>query len=197
MSIYRYPINDLFQTPKHAGQPDVANGVGTSATFVCGSFVRLSIRVDPETKIIIDARYQTNGCGYMVAAAEVIAGHIERRRLAELHSLDQAWMDSVIESNLGVFEGERQHCKDACFAALHDAFAGYRAWLIEEFHGEKGLICTCFGVTEETIEAAIDQKKARSVEQVASMCRAGSGCGSCRMMIQEMIDETMRGSDMI
>ena len=183
--------------PKHAGRPDVANGVGTSATFVCGSFVRFSIRVEPETKTITDALYQTNGCGYMIAAAEIIVGEITERPLAELRSLDPTWLDSVIEANLGVFEDERRHCKDACFAAVHDAFADYRASLIEEFRGEQTLICTCFGVTDEIIEVAIGERKARSVEQVASMCRAGSGCGSCRMMIQEMIDETARRSDMI
>ncbi|MEP7076705.1 MAG: iron-sulfur cluster assembly scaffold protein [Acidobacteriota bacterium] len=197
MSFYGQAVNDLFRSAKHTGRARDANGVGTAATFVCGSFVRFSIRVDPETQVIAEARYQTNGCGYMAAAAEVIAAEIEGQVVSGLHSLDQNWLDSIVDSKLGVFESSRRHCKEACFEGLQSAFAEHRAWLIDEFSGEKPLICTCFGVTEETIDVVIGQKKARSVEQVASICRAGSGCGSCRMMIQEMIDETVGLADMI
>ena len=48
--------------------------------------------------------------------------------------------------------------------------------------------CTCFGVTEERLEGVIRGLKDPSVEAVGDVCNAGMGCGSCRMLIEEMID---------
>jgi len=66
--------------------------------------------------------------------------------------------------------------------------AAYRERRVEEFQGEKALICTCFGVSEETIVTAISENSLSDVDQVVDLCRAGSGCGSCRMLIQELVD---------
>jgi NifU-like protein len=172
-----------------SGRADGANAVGTAATFVCGSFVRFTLRISRERGQIVEAKYQTNGCGFMIAAAEIIAEAITGRVVTELHGLDNAWLNSLIETKLGLFMDGRQQCKDTCFEAIQAAFFDYRALQVEEFQGEKALICTCFGVTEETITLIIDKEKALSVEKIAELCNAGSGCGSCRMMIQELIDQ--------
>jgi NifU-like protein len=66
--------------------------------------------------------------------------------------------------------------------------AEYRRHRIEEFQGEKALICTCFGVSEETIVNVIAENDLTDVDEVSGLCRAGSGCGSCRMLIAELID---------
>lgn len=146
------------------------------------------MQISQEGKQVVAVKYQVNGCGFMIATAEVIADALTSRFLTELHSLDHAWLNSLIEAKLGPFEKGRQQCKDTCFEAIQSAFSDYRALQIEEFQGEKALICTCFGVTEETIELVIGQERVSSVEQIGQLCNAGSGCGSCRMMIQELID---------
>jgi len=64
----------------------------------------------------------------------------------------------------------------------------YRELRVSEYEGEKALICTCFGISEDTIVATIKENKITDVEEVADQVRAGSGCGSCRMLIQELID---------
>ncbi|RMG02109.1 MAG: (2Fe-2S)-binding protein [Acidobacteria bacterium] len=76
------------------------------------------------------------------------------------------------------------------FDALKSAFAELRRKQIQEFSGEKALICTCFGVSEETIESVVKEMAAETIEQVIEACRAGSGCGSCRPLIQEIIDQS-------
>ena len=81
---------------------------------------------------------------------------------------------------------------DLTFDALQNSFADFRVSQIEEFAGEKALICTCFGVSEETIEHLIKEKSLETVEEVTNGCNAGGGCGSCQLLIQEIIDTVWR-----
>jgi NifU-like protein len=191
VSLYPPKVNELFSAPQHVGKAARPNAVGTGVSFVCGSFVRFYLEIDGETKEIREARYKTNGCGFAIAAAEVLSEKIVGRKLTELHGLKDAEFVAGIEGALGAFPVDRAHCAKICFDALQAAFADFRALQIEEFTGEKALICTCFGVSEETIERFIARTHAATVEEVGDACHAGTGCGSCRFLIQELID--MRG----
>jgi bacterioferritin-associated ferredoxin len=48
--------------------------------------------------------------------------------------------------------------------------------------------CICRAVTEDEVCAAID-RGATTTEAVAEATRAGTGCGSCRDYIDDLIDE--------
>ncbi len=124
----------------------------------------------------------------MIAAADVLAETVGKSYLVDLQGLKSPDLFAAIEAELDAFPGDRRHCSDVCIEALQNAFADLRAKRVEEFRGEKALICTCFGVSEETIEDCIAKKPAQTVDDVSDACNAGSGCGSCRMLIQEMLD---------
>lgn len=185
-----YPenVSKRFDQPHNAGEAASANGVGTGAAMECGSVIRFTLRIDGATKKIETVRFTSNGCGFMVAAADVIADAIRGRRLTELHGLAAEGIIPPIEFALHTFPNDRKHCISACAEALHSAFADFRSIQLEEFRGEKALICTCFGVSEETIEAKIRELSLTTVEAVGRVCNAGMGCGSCHMMIREMLD---------
>lgn len=188
MNFYPDKIDELFSAPKRAGKAARTNAVGTGVSFVCGSFVRFFLEIDLETKVIRDARYKTNGCGFAIAAAEVLTKKVCGQKLTELHGLNDARFAREIENELGEFSADRKHCAGICFDALEGAFGDFRALQIEEFAGEKALICTCFGVSEETILSLISENEAETVEEIGLACNAGTGCGSCRFLIQELID---------
>ena len=192
MSLYPEKINKIFLAPLRIGKTAQTNAVGTGASFVCGSFVRVFLEIDVQTKEIRDAKCKTNGCGFAIAAAEVLTGKIVGRKLTELHGVNHAELLSEIEDELGEFSANRQHCAEICFDALQSAVADFRALQLEEFAGEKALICTCFGISEETIENVIAETDAETVEKVGEICNAGTGCGSCQILIQELIDVSMR-----
>ncbi len=188
MSFYPKNINERFCNPRNAGKSETANAVGTGASFVCGSFVRFYLHIELATKQITEAKYVTDGCGFTIAAAEVAAEKIVGEKLTELHGLDRNALRRLIETELEIFPPGRKHCADICFDALRQAFTDFRRAQIEEFVGEKALICTCFSVSEETIEQVIAENRIGTVEQVTAVCSAGGGCGSCEFLIQEMID---------
>lgn len=190
MPFYPAKIQARFCSPQNAGAASAANAVGTSASFECGSFIRMALEIETDTKLIISARFQTNGCGYMIAAADAVAEMLAGRKLAELHGFGREEYLGLLLDKLEEFPAGRRHCAELVFTALKDAMAGYRISVLEEYSGDKALICTCFGVSEETIEAYIDANSPVTVTNVTDACRAGGGCGSCRMLIQELIDRS-------
>ena len=186
MSFYPSKINDHFENPSNTGFIDDANAVGKSATFVCGAVLRFTLRIDQTTKEIMKAKFQTNGCGYLIASADVLADKIVGKFLTELHGLEI--LQSEVENELGSFNEHRKHCLELTLETLNAAFNDFRATQIEEWTGEKALICNCFGVSEETIEQNITAQNLETVEEVTNVCKAGGGCGSCQPLIQEILD---------
>lgn len=175
-------------TPKNAGEAVGTNARGVQASFVCGSAVRFSFRIDEASKEILDAKFTTTGCGYMIATADFLAEKITGKKLVQLHGLHDDVIARWIKDALGEFPAGRQDCMDVCISALHNTLADFRARQIEEWKGEKVLICTCFGVSEETIENAIRTESLQTVNEVTDACNAGGGCGSCQPLIQEILD---------
>lgn len=172
-----------------------SNATGTAPNFSCGSFVRFSLSIDGESQIVADAAFESNGCGFMLAAADVLAESVTNKHLADLHGLADADLKEHFQKSLGEIPSERRECVAACIEALRTAFADFRARQIEEFQGEKALVCTCFGVSEERIESILSELAGTSVERtvfsvddITRITHAGSGCGSCRMLIQEILD---------
>ncbi|MDQ6787027.1 MAG: iron-sulfur cluster assembly scaffold protein [Acidobacteriota bacterium] len=188
MSFYPEKINEKIRSPRSVDKLASANGVGTGANFVCGTFVRFFLRIETETKEIVEAKYKTGGCGFVIAAAEVLCAQVKGRKLVELHGLDKSILTENVENELGEFPDKRVHCLEICLDSLQSAFANFRAAQIEEFAGEKALICTCFGVSEDTIENLIQEKSLETVEEITANCSAGGGCGSCQPLIQDILD---------
>ncbi len=188
MSFYPERINERFQQPKNAGELNGANAVGTSASFVCGAFGRFYLQIEVETKKILAAKFKSNGCGFLIAAADALADKIVGRRLNEMHGSDREFLTLQIENELGNFPDPRRHCLKLCLEAAQTAFADFRASQITEFSSETALICTCFGISEETIENVIRANTLETVEEVTKCCGAGGGCGSCQPLIQETLD---------
>lgn len=137
--------------------------------------------------LIDDASFRSNGCGYMIACAEILTQWLRGRRLIELHGLDDIELSEYISQALEPFPTERRDCESTCFAGLRSALSEYRTFRISEFRGDSPLICSCFSVTENEIERVLRKTDANSVDEVAAVCNAGSGCGSCRMLIEELI----------
>ncbi len=183
---YSAKICERFNEPKHIGSVDNANANGRWASFICGVSVRFSLNINGETKKIRDAKFKTNGCGFVIATADYLCERISGSKLTELRGLED--LENDFKRHYGEFPEGRGHCSDICFDALQNALAEYRSKQIEEWTGEKALICTCFGVSEGRIEKEIARTKLETVEAIGDICNAGTGCGSCQPLIQEILD---------
>lgn len=187
----RYPssVRELAASPRSVGDVSGLNGDGLEANLSCGSFVRFTVRIDEVDRQVEEVKFRSNGCGYMIAAAEVLADMVSGMSLDSLHGLDERVLFDRIRDSLGPNEVLRTDCVFAAISALRKTFRDHRSRRADEFVGEGALVCTCFGITESTIDALIEANKLESVEDVADACNAGRGCGSCRMLIEQMLDD--------
>lgn len=158
---------------------------GRAASFECGCNVEIELGF--RGNICADGRLRTNGCGYVVAASQILISSLRGVDTTALKGLDDDEIIANIESQIGTLGG-RRHCAEICIAALHRAFEAHRADLVAEYAGESALICTCFGVDEAAIIAAINENAVSTIEEVSASLMAGRGCGSCRGLIDEIID---------
>ena len=64
---------------------------------------RFYLQIELSTKEIKDAKFKTNGCGFLMAAADVLAEKIKGEKLIGLHGLDENELQTQIEAELGRF----------------------------------------------------------------------------------------------
>jgi bacterioferritin-associated ferredoxin len=55
------------------------------------------------------------------------------------------------------------------------------------------VVCHCFAVSDRAVRAAI-RAGADSVEALTQRCAAGSDCGGCRPVLEELLEEHRRGT---
>ena len=79
-------------------------------------------------------------------------------------------------------------CVELACNALLDAIREYSNAARDDWAGDEALICTCFFVSERTIEREIQTRGLTSVAEVTRACNAGGGCGSCHQLIQEILE---------
>ena len=186
MSVYPTNIADAVRGAYSGQEMPGANAVGTEARFDCGCYVRVFLNIEERTGMILGVRYVSNGCGFMVAAAESICNWLGGELITDLHGFTVSSEIADLKRVADVHG--RSTCVEAAHSAARAAFKNYRSQKLEEYLGEKALICTCFGVGEETILRFLEESRTESLEDVIIATRAGSGCGSCRMLIQEIIE---------
>ncbi|MBD0327687.1 MAG: iron-sulfur cluster assembly scaffold protein [Pyrinomonadaceae bacterium] len=188
MSHYPGRIQDHFSQPRNVGEVDGADAVGEAGSVTCGAVLRLSLSIDAASQRIREAKFKAVGCGFLIASASAFTETIKELAISKAATLSE---DAIINWFGGLPE-ERKLCAAMCREALRVALAQYHATRREEWTGDEALICTCFGVSEKSIERVIHTRSLRTVKQVTRACNAGGGCGSCRPLIQHILDDYWR-----
>jgi NifU-like protein len=193
--VYPKKVIERLRASTHNKRLDNADATGTAVALECGTNIKVFLSIEDSTRTISGIAFRSNGCGYMLAAADAIAENLTNKTLTELHGLRAEELSAEIKTALCSWPRDRSHCISTAIDAIRNAFAEYRRTRIEEFAGERALICTCFGVSEEKIESVIKCDAARTIDDIGRLTNAGIGCGSCQMLIREIIDSTAESSN--
>jgi NifU-like protein len=196
MSYYPKRIREHFLNPLNVGEVSDADATGEAASFTCGALVRLSLKIDTASQAVADAKFKAVGCGYLIAAASVFTEIIKGITIDEATTVSnlRELSENVLADFFGDLPPDKLHCPALCREALGAAIARYRG-APEEWTGEEALICTCFGVSEKTIESVIHVRGLRTIKEVTKACNAGAGCHSCHPLIEEMLADYWRTKD--
>lgn len=152
---------------------------------MCGAHVRLSIQVD-ENQTVSQAKFRAAGCNVLVASASFVTEQVVGLTTAEAAAVGQK--PGALLERLGGVEPECVRCVGMVCDALVDAIRAFSDAARDDWAGDEALICTCFFVSERTIEREIRTSGLTTVAEVTNACNAGGGCGSCHQLIQEIID---------
>lgn len=144
--------------------------------------VRFSIQVD-ESHLISQARFRAAGCDVLVAAASWLTERVQGMNTAAAAAVGQE--PATLSEQLGATKLE---CVELACNALLDTIREYSNAARDDWAGDEALICTCFFVSERTIEREIQTRGLTTVSEVTRVCNAGGGCGSCHQLIQEILE---------
>jgi NifU-like protein len=182
---YTDKVKDHFLNPRNARVIEDANAVGDVGSIICGDALRLMLKIDPNTEVIEDAAFQTYGCGSAIASSSALTEMLKGKTLKEAEKIT----NQEIVDYLGGLPPEKMHCSVMGREALDAAIANYHGLSYENSHDDGELICHCFGVGVNKIKKVVWENHLTTVEEVTNYTKAGGGCGSCKMRIEEVIDE--------
>lgn len=174
-------VIDHFLNPRNEGDADEPSFNGRAASLTCGAHVRFSVQVD-EAQGVSQARFRAAGCEALVASASLLT-----EKVAGLSTAGAASIAQETAALAEQIDADPRCVRLACEALL-DAIREYSNAARDDWAGNEALICTCFFVSERTIERAIQAAGLTTVAEVTRACNAGGGCGSCHQLIQEMLE---------
>lgn len=83
---YSEKVINHFENPRNVGsfkKTDDDVGIGLVGAPACGDVLQLSIKVNPATGVIEDAKFKTYGCGSAIASSSLITEWVKGKSLDE------------------------------------------------------------------------------------------------------------------
>lgn len=183
---YSEKVKQLFKNPRNVGEIENPDAVGEVGSIICGDALRLTLRINKKSEIILDAKFKTFGCASAIASSSALTEMIKGMTLEEASRVT----NKDIADYLGGLPEEKMHCSVMGMEALEAAIANYRgAPLQKQMVGEEKIICKCFSVTDRKIVRAIKENNLKTVEQITNYTKAGGGCGKCKPEIEKLLKE--------
>lgn len=107
--------------PRNVGEIPDADGVGMQGNPVCGDVMKVYIKVKDGR--IVDAKFQTFGCGAAIAVSSMITEMVKGKTLEEALKIT----NKEVAKALGGLPPQKMHCSNLGADALKEAIEQYLA----------------------------------------------------------------------
>lgn len=107
--------------PRNVGEIPDADSIGTKGNPVCGDVMKIYIKIKDGR--IVDAKFQTFGCGAAIAVSSMITEMVKGKTLEEALTISKA----TVAEELGGLPPEKMHCSNLGADALKEAIEAYRS----------------------------------------------------------------------
>lgn len=182
---YTEKVRDHYLHPRNVGEITDPDGFGEIGNLKCGDALRLTFKLDASGKVA-DIRFKTFGCGSAIASSSILTEMCKGKTIDEIKKIS----NKDIAAALGGLPKEKMHCsvmgQEALDAAIRFYETGGKA--TQPVVKEGKIVCTCFGVTDKEIEAAIRDNNLTTVTEITNFTKAGGGCGGCLEELQKILD---------
>ena len=119
MALYSEKVMDHFMNPRNVGHIENADGIGEIGNAKCGDIMKIYLKI--ENDIIVDAKFETFGCGSAIASSSMATEMIIGKSIHEALELSNK---TVVEALDGL-PAHKVHCSVLAEEAIKNALKDY------------------------------------------------------------------------
>ena len=119
MALYSEKVMDHFMNPRNVGCIEEADGIGEIGNAKCGDIMKIYLKI--ENDIIVDAKFETFGCGSAIASSSMATELIIGKPVAKALELTNK---AVVEALDGL-PAHKVHCSVLAEEAIKSALKDY------------------------------------------------------------------------
>lgn len=119
MALYSEKVMDHFRNPRNVGIIEDADGIGEVGNAKCGDIMKIYLKI--ENDIIVDAKFETFGCGSAIASSSMATELIKGEPVSKALALTNK---AVVEALDGL-PPHKLHCSVLAEEAIKKALKNY------------------------------------------------------------------------
>ena len=119
MALYSDKVMDHFMNPRNVGYIENADGIGEIGNAKCGDIMKIYLKIENDT--IVDAKFETFGCGSAIASSSMATEMSIGKPVSEALELTNK---AVVEALDGL-PAHKVHCSVLAEEAIKNALKGY------------------------------------------------------------------------
>ena len=119
MALYSEKVMDHFRNPRNVGMIEDADGVSEVGNAKCGDIMKIYLKIEDD--IVVDAKFETFGCGSAIASSSMATELIKGKPVSDVQQLTNR---AVVEALDGL-PAHKVHCSVLAEEAIKLALKDY------------------------------------------------------------------------
>ena len=111
-----------FRKPHNLGEIKNPDAVGEVGNPVCGDMMKVTMKIDPKTRIIKDIKFKTFGCVAAIACSSITTDLVKGKTIEEARKIGK----KEIVAALGELPPLKIHCSILSSGAINKALDNYK-----------------------------------------------------------------------